>query len=166
MSGVRPGLRVYLDVGTVSGSARSDLDADDVAADDGDETIELRVRTVSGDARIERAGVAAASLAALLDALCGQFLGEERTGVALPGEVAVAEEQTQRLTRAAKARGGRLELSQTGRERRARGRVVEVSRQRADGTPVELELDDADRRPSRAATRRGVGLRSGRPGPT
>lgn len=54
--GVRPGLRLYLDVGTVSGSARSDLDADDAGADEGEgEPVELRVRTVSGDARIERA---------------------------------------------------------------------------------------------------------------
>ncbi len=54
--GVRPGLRVYLDVGTVSGAARSDLDADDGALGEGEgETVELRVRTVSGDARIERA---------------------------------------------------------------------------------------------------------------
>lgn len=52
--GVRPGLRLYLDVGTVSGSARSELDPDDGAGDDG-EAVELRVRTVSGNARIERA---------------------------------------------------------------------------------------------------------------
>lgn len=56
--GVRPGLRLYLDVGTVSGSARSDLDADEASDGEG-EAVELRVRTVSGDARIERAGVAA-----------------------------------------------------------------------------------------------------------
>jgi DUF4097 and DUF4098 domain-containing protein YvlB len=56
--GVRPGLRLYLDVGTVSGSARSDLDPDDAAAGEG-EPVELRVRTVSGDARIERAGAPA-----------------------------------------------------------------------------------------------------------
>lgn len=60
--GVRPGLRLYLDVGTVSGSARSDLESDDVGADGGEgEPVELRVRTVSGDARIERAGTAAAT---------------------------------------------------------------------------------------------------------
>jgi len=55
--GVRPGLRLYLDIGTVSGSARSDLDADDTSPGDGGEgeVVELRVRTVSGDARIERA---------------------------------------------------------------------------------------------------------------
>jgi hypothetical protein len=54
--GVQPGLRLYLDVGTVSGSANSELESDDASAagDDG-EIVELRVRTVSGDARIERA---------------------------------------------------------------------------------------------------------------
>jgi hypothetical protein len=54
--GVQPGLRLYLDVGTVSGSANSDLESDDASpAGDGGEVLELRVRTVSGDARIERA---------------------------------------------------------------------------------------------------------------
>ena len=58
--GVRPGLRLYLDVGTVSGSARSDLDPDEAAAGEpGGEAVELRIRTVSGDARIERAAAPA-----------------------------------------------------------------------------------------------------------
>jgi hypothetical protein len=60
--GVRPGLRLYLDVGTVSGAARSDLDADADDAGEGEgEVVELRVRTVSGDARIERAAAPVAS---------------------------------------------------------------------------------------------------------
>jgi DUF4097 and DUF4098 domain-containing protein YvlB len=53
--GVRPGLRLYLDVGTVGGTARSDLDSDEPSGEPEGEVLELRVRTVSGDARIERA---------------------------------------------------------------------------------------------------------------
>ncbi len=60
--GVRAGLRLYLDVGTVSGSARSELESDDgTAGEDEGEPVELRVRTVSGDARIERAGARASA---------------------------------------------------------------------------------------------------------
>lgn len=54
----RPGLTLWLDVQSVSGSVTSELDVGD--APDGDAAqIELRVRTVSGDVRVVRAaGVA------------------------------------------------------------------------------------------------------------
>jgi DUF4097 and DUF4098 domain-containing protein YvlB len=55
----RPGLSIWLDVQSVSGSVSSELDVDDAPAGDG-ETVELRVRTVSGDVEISRAAPAAA----------------------------------------------------------------------------------------------------------
>ena len=52
--GVRRGSRVWMDVKTVTGSARSDLDTD--AADDGDgPLVELKATAMSGDIRIIRA---------------------------------------------------------------------------------------------------------------
>ena len=53
---VRPGLRLRLDVNSVSGSITSELDTSDAPSGGGDRpTAELRVRTVSGDVRIGRA---------------------------------------------------------------------------------------------------------------
>lgn len=54
----RPGLALWIDVQSVSGSVTSDLDVGD-APGGGEAQVELRVRTVSGDVRITR--VAAAS---------------------------------------------------------------------------------------------------------
>jgi DUF4097 and DUF4098 domain-containing protein YvlB len=52
--GVRRGSRVWMDVKTVTGDARSDLDAD--AGDDGDgPLVELKATAMSGDIRIVRA---------------------------------------------------------------------------------------------------------------
>jgi hypothetical protein len=52
--GVRRGSRVWMDVKTVTGDARSDLDAD--TADDGDgPLVELKATAMSGDIRIVRA---------------------------------------------------------------------------------------------------------------
>lgn len=51
----RPGLALWIDAQSVSGSMRSDLDVDDVAPGDaGEPVVELRIRTVSGDVRIAR----------------------------------------------------------------------------------------------------------------
>jgi DUF4097 and DUF4098 domain-containing protein YvlB len=50
----RPGLALWIDVQSVSGSVSSDLDVGD-APGGGDAQVELRVRTVSGDVRITRA---------------------------------------------------------------------------------------------------------------
>lgn len=51
---VPPGLALWIDVQSVSGSVSSELDVGDAAAG-GEEQVELRVRTVSGDVRITRA---------------------------------------------------------------------------------------------------------------
>jgi hypothetical protein len=52
---VRPGLRLWIDAASVSGSVSSQLEASD-AAPEGDEPVgELRIRTVSGDIGIGRA---------------------------------------------------------------------------------------------------------------
>lgn len=50
----RPGLALWIDVQSVSGSVTSDLDVGD-SPGGGDAQVELRVRTVSGDVRITRA---------------------------------------------------------------------------------------------------------------
>jgi DUF4097 and DUF4098 domain-containing protein YvlB len=51
----RPGLALWIDAQSVSGSMRSDLDVDDLSPGEADEpVVELRVRTVSGDVRIAR----------------------------------------------------------------------------------------------------------------
>lgn len=51
----RPGLALWIDAQSVSGSMRSDLDVGDLpAAEDGEAQVELRIRTVSGDVRIAR----------------------------------------------------------------------------------------------------------------
>ena len=55
----RPGLALWIDVQSVSGSVTSDLDVGD-APGGGDAQVELRVRTVSGDVRITRAATAPA----------------------------------------------------------------------------------------------------------
>jgi hypothetical protein len=53
---VRPGLRLRLDVNSVSGSISSELDVGDAPSGGGDRpSAELRARTVSGDVRISRA---------------------------------------------------------------------------------------------------------------
>lgn len=54
---VRPGLRLRLDVNSVSGSISSDLEVGDAPGGGGGDrpTAELRVRTVSGDVKIGRA---------------------------------------------------------------------------------------------------------------
>ena len=49
---VAPGIGVYLDVSTLSGTATNELDA---STDDGDVTVTLRCRTISGDVRVGRA---------------------------------------------------------------------------------------------------------------
>jgi DUF4097 and DUF4098 domain-containing protein YvlB len=52
----RPGLALWIDAQSVSGTMHSDLDVGDLpTADAGDHPVELRVRTVSGDVRISRA---------------------------------------------------------------------------------------------------------------
>jgi hypothetical protein len=53
--GVRPGLRVWIDATSVSGSMSSDLAMDGAEYGEGEPAIELRARTVSGDVRIVRA---------------------------------------------------------------------------------------------------------------
>ena len=51
----RPGLALWIDAQSVSGSMRSDLDVGDLPpADAGERQVELRIRTVSGDVRIAR----------------------------------------------------------------------------------------------------------------
>ena len=54
---MRPGLLLWLDVQSVSGSVTSSLDVGE-APEDGTEQVELRVRTVSGDVRISTAHAA------------------------------------------------------------------------------------------------------------
>lgn len=57
---VRPGSTVWLDVRSISGDTRSELDAGEAPPDDTEQVIELRINTVSGDVRIERAATTAA----------------------------------------------------------------------------------------------------------
>jgi Putative adhesin len=55
--GVAPGLRVWLDLSSVSGRMESELDGDDGAGDDPAQ-LSIAVRSVSGDQRIRRAAEA------------------------------------------------------------------------------------------------------------
>ena len=55
----RPGLALWIDAQSVSGSMRSDLDVGDLPSTDVEERqVELRIRTVSGDVRIARSSTA------------------------------------------------------------------------------------------------------------
>jgi DUF4097 and DUF4098 domain-containing protein YvlB len=59
--GIRPGSRLYVDANTVSGSTSSELELSDSPAEQPSEDaplVELYVKTVSGDVRIERAPAA------------------------------------------------------------------------------------------------------------
>jgi hypothetical protein len=58
--GVAPGLRVWLDLSTVSGRMESELDGDD-SAGEGPAQLSIAVRSVSGDQRIRRATEAPAA---------------------------------------------------------------------------------------------------------
>ena len=53
--GVVPGLRVWLDLSSISGRMTSQLDADDDAAGNDPATVTVSVRTVSGDLRVRPA---------------------------------------------------------------------------------------------------------------
>jgi hypothetical protein len=53
--GVRPGLKLWIDASSVSGSTRSELETDDTPPVDDAQVVELRARTVSGDVQIIRA---------------------------------------------------------------------------------------------------------------
>jgi DUF4097 and DUF4098 domain-containing protein YvlB len=57
---VRRGATVWLDVRSVSGDTHSELDAGEAPPEDTAHVMELRVNTVSGDVRIERAATTAA----------------------------------------------------------------------------------------------------------
>jgi DUF4097 and DUF4098 domain-containing protein YvlB len=57
--GIPPGLRLWIDASSVSGSMSSDLDLEDEQPAGEGEVVELRVRTVSGDVRIQRVGAPA-----------------------------------------------------------------------------------------------------------
>ena len=51
----RPGLALWIDAQSVSGTMQSDLDVDNVSGPAaGEAPVELRIRTVSGDVRITR----------------------------------------------------------------------------------------------------------------
>jgi len=52
---VVPGIGVYLDLSSVSGSVRSDLDEVDSPDGHADATVQIRARTFSGDIRITKA---------------------------------------------------------------------------------------------------------------
>jgi DUF4097 and DUF4098 domain-containing protein YvlB len=52
---VRRGATVWLDVRSISGDTQSDLDVGDGPPADSEQVMELRINTVSGDVRIERA---------------------------------------------------------------------------------------------------------------
>jgi DUF4097 and DUF4098 domain-containing protein YvlB len=52
----RPGLALWIDAQSVSGSVTSDLDVGDAPAGGGGQQVDLRIRTVSGDVRITRSG--------------------------------------------------------------------------------------------------------------
>jgi DUF4097 and DUF4098 domain-containing protein YvlB len=56
--GVVPGLRVWLDLSSVSGRMQSQLPDDDAAAGDGPAQLSLSLRSVSGDLRIRRVATA------------------------------------------------------------------------------------------------------------
>lgn len=53
--GIRPGLRLWIDATSVSGTMSSELPTGDTPDGSGDVQIEVRARTVSGDVRIVRA---------------------------------------------------------------------------------------------------------------
>jgi len=55
---VVPGIGVYLDLSSLSGSVRSDLDEVDSARGDAEAVVEIRSRTMSGDIRITKARTA------------------------------------------------------------------------------------------------------------
>ncbi|HEY7178734.1 MAG TPA: DUF4097 family beta strand repeat-containing protein [Gaiella sp.] len=54
-----PGLVLWIDAQSVSGTMTSELDVGDEPAGQGEEPVELRVRTVSGDVRVARSAAAA-----------------------------------------------------------------------------------------------------------
>lgn len=56
--GVAPGIGIYLDLSSVSGRVRSELDSDEEGGRDGDPSLTLRCSSVSGDIRITRANPA------------------------------------------------------------------------------------------------------------
>lgn len=56
--GVVPGIGVYLDLSSVSGHVRSELDSDAEGGSDGDTSLTLRCNSVSGDVTITRANPA------------------------------------------------------------------------------------------------------------
>lgn len=56
---VRPGLRVFIDASSVSGSMRSELDVESTPPAEEGPVVELRAKTVSGDVTIARARVGA-----------------------------------------------------------------------------------------------------------
>ena len=58
--GVRAGARTYLDLHSVAGEMRSDLDIGSAPPADGEPDVELRAKTVSGDVTIRRAAAEAA----------------------------------------------------------------------------------------------------------
>jgi hypothetical protein len=53
--GMRPGLRLWIDASSLSGSMTSELDVSDTPPDDDAPLVELRAKSVSGDLRIRRA---------------------------------------------------------------------------------------------------------------
>lgn len=59
--GVVPGLRVWLDLSSVSGRMDSALDGDESAGDEGPADLSITMRSVSGDLRVHRAAGAAAA---------------------------------------------------------------------------------------------------------
>jgi DUF4097 and DUF4098 domain-containing protein YvlB len=59
--GVVPGLRVWLDLSSVSGSMDSTLDGDAAGGDEGPADLSITMRSVSGDLRVHRAAGAAAA---------------------------------------------------------------------------------------------------------
>lgn len=59
--GVVPGLRVWLDLSSVSGRMDSRLDGDDSAGDEGPAELSITMRSVSGDLRVQRGTAAAAA---------------------------------------------------------------------------------------------------------
>ena len=53
-----PGLVLWIDAQSVSGTMSSELDVGDEPSEPGQEAVELRVRTVSGDVRVARSAAA------------------------------------------------------------------------------------------------------------
>ncbi|NYJ04209.1 DUF4097 family beta strand repeat-containing protein [Petropleomorpha daqingensis] len=53
--GIAPGLRVWLDLSSLSGRMESQLDGDEATAGDGPAQVTVSLRTVSGDQRVRRA---------------------------------------------------------------------------------------------------------------